>query len=700
MCMHSNYTSVFDNHDKRARSRCRGLLIQPTFKQKNIERTLHDLLDHHWKTIRQLLKQPCFSWDNLIEPIESLENELNLFWAPIRHLHAVADTPALRKTYARCLDKLTKYHTKLSHHKPLFDAIVSIADRYRFSALNADQQRVIALQIRDFKLAGVALPTPEKKRFAELSKRYSKLTTRYENNVLDATQDYYYHTKNGNELLGLPPQFIELAKQAARHKKKTGFVLTLDFPVYLAVMTYADNQSLRQTIYRAFTTRASDQKPCKPKYDNKILMDEILSIRYQMAILLGFQDYAEYAIQTKMAKSSKDVTAFLNQLLKRSMPFAKREIKALEKFAHKKLKPWDIAYYDEKLKHKLFDFNEESLRPYFQEPIVLQAMFDLVETLFNIKIKEKPIKDKWHKDVKFYEIYTVESTKHRSVPSHTFCIGGFYTDLYARQGKRGGAWMDECVQRRQLKNGKIQHPIAFLTCNFSSPVNKKPSLLTHSEILTLFHEFGHCLQHLLTQIDYIEISGINGVEWDAVELASQFMENFCWEKKVLDRMTRHVDTGKKLPKALFDQLIKSKHFQAGMHMIRQLQFALFDFELHQTYSFKAPKNHIQHTLNRIREKTSVMKMPRYHRFQNSFSHIFAGGYAAGYYSYKWAEVLSADAFSLFEEKGIFNKKTGQSFLKNILQQGGSQDAINLFQAFRGRKPNISALLKHSGLKKG
>jgi oligopeptidase A len=479
---------------------------------------------------------------------------------------------------------------------------------------------------------------------------------------------------------------MEFSTQKAKEKKLTGYVLTLDFPIYLATMTYADNQKLRETMYRAFSTRASDQKPANKKYDNSATMNELLKLRYKMAKLIGFQNYADYSLQTKMAKSSGDVISFLNKLSKKSMPFARREFKELEKFAGKKLKAWDIAYYAEKLKHKKFDFDEEMLRPYFQESIVLKGLFELVEKLFSIQIREKQIKDKWHKDVCFFEI-----------KQNKKLIGGFYTDLYAREGKRGGAWMDDCQGRRKLSHGEIQLPIAFLTCNFSQPLNKKPSLLTHDEVITLFHEFGHCLHHLLTKIDYPEISGINGVEWDAVELPSQFMENFCWDKKVLDKITRHTETGKKLPADLFKKLLSSQHYHAGLAMMRQLQFALFDFEMHKNYKSGASKNYIQSTLNAIRKKTSVFKTPTYNRFQHSFSHIFAGGYSAGYYSYKWAEVLSADAFSLFEEKGILNKKTGQSFLKNILEKGGSKNAMELFIAFRGRKPLIDALLIHSGL---
>lgn len=650
-------------------------------KTKIIETQLDFLLKQNRARLKQLLKQKEFSWKNLIVPLEDMEDQLNQFWSPIRHLHSVSDTKALRKTYHRCLSKLTKYHTELSHHKKLYQAIKAINDGDSLILLNADQQRVIKNELRDLKLAGVALPEADKKRFAVLVKEHAQYSTQFENHVLDATQHWFFHTMNEKILSGLPAHVVAFAKQKAKEKNLKGYVLTLDFPIYLAVMTYADHSELRQKMYRAFSTRASDQKPSSKKYDNSKTMSALLKLRFEMANLLGYQQYTDYSLQTKMAKSSKEVMFFLNQLTKKSLPFARREVKELEKFAGKKLKPWDINYYAEKLKHQKFDIDEEMLRPYFQEKIVLNGLFELVEKLFNIQIKEKQIQDKWHRDVKFFEIYQNKNV-----------IGGFYTDLYAREGKRGGAWMDECQVRRQLSNGKIQLPIAFLTCNFSSPLKNKPSLLTHDEVITLFHEFGHCLHHLLTKVNYPEISGINGVEWDAVELPSQFMENFCWEWKVLEKISCHVETGEKLSHDLFEKLLASKHYHAGLAMLRQLQLALFDFEIHKNYKLHVSKNYIQHTLNAVRKKTSVFIVPNYNRFQHSFSHIFAGGYAAGYYSYKWAEVLSADAFSLFEENGIFNKKTGQSFLKNILEKGGSKNAMELFIAFRGRKPSINALL--------
>lgn len=659
---------------------------------EDIEPVLDTILTDNRQELEELLNQKnAFNWQNLMLPIENMDDRLEQMWSPVSHLNSVMNSAKLRDVYNRCLPKLTQYHIEISHNKKLYKAIRSIANSAKYKKYSAVQKKIIKDELRDFKLAGVTLSGTKKKRFADLQQQYVVLTTKFAENLLDATRDWYCHVVNKKQLCGLPQHVIDSARHEAKQKKLNGWVFTLDFPIFNAVMTYADDRKLRKKMYRAYCTRASEQKPSKRKFDNSQIMGEILKIRFELSNLLGFKNFAEYSLATKMAKNTSQVFVFLEELVGHAKPYAKKEFRILQKFAQqnyrvKKLEAWDIAYYSEKLRKEKFAITQEELRPYFMEKKVLNSMFQLVEKLFGLKIKEKKNKNVWHKDVKYFEI----------LDQNKKLIGGFYTDLYARAHKRGGAWMDECRARRKLANNKIQTPLAYLTCNFSKPVKNKPSLLTHEEVCTLFHEFGHCLHHLLTKINYPEVSGINGVEWDAVELPSQFMENYCWQKEMLDLMTEHYKTHEKMPDEMFARLIASKNFHSGMQMVRQLEFALFDFKLHCDFNAKR-KGQIQAVLDKVRKKVAVVPIPEFNRFQHSFAHIFAGGYAAGYYSYKWAEVLSSDTFAKFEENGVFNQKIGKQFLKSILAKGGSDSMMNMFKDFRGRKPNINALLRHSGL---
>ncbi len=544
--------------------------------------------------------------------------------------------------------------------------------------------------LRDFKLSGFDLPEDKKARFKEIQQRLSQLTTKFEENVLDATQAWTKLITDEQQLAGLPDSARALAKQTAAQKEKTGWLFTLDFPSYYAVMSYADDRQLRYEMYQAYVTRASDQGPNAGEFDNSDVMQEILALRHESAVLLGFANFAERSLARKMAKTSQQVLDFLNDLADKSHSYAQRDLDALREFAAQQgltdLQAWDLGYYSEKLREHQYAINQETLKPYFPETKVIPGLFEVVKRLYGINIEEVTDVDTWHPDVRFYEIKDQQGVTR----------GQFYLDLYARENKRGGAWMDDCIGRNRLHDGDVQTPVAFLTCNLSPPVGDQPALFTHDEVNTLFHEFGHGLHHMLTQVDYIGVSGINGVAWDAVELPSQFMENWCWERDALNIITGHYQTGEVLPDDLFDKLQASKNFQSAMQMVRQLEFALFDFRLHAELKPDAVAP-VQETLDEVRDKVAVVKPPAFNRFQHGFSHIFAGGYAAGYYSYKWAEVLSADAFAKFEENGIFDRKTGEAFLHCILEQGGSQEPMDLFVAFRGREPTIDALLRHSGI---
>lgn len=675
--------------------RHKNTMTLPSFKQiklADIEPALDSILKDNRIELKKLLEQPApFTWQNLMTPFEELEDRLAQMWSPISHLNSVMNSDELRKIYERCLPKLTEYYTEIGQNTDFYNVIRAMKTGDQFAKLDSAQQKIINDHLRDFKLAGVALEPEQKKIFAQLKKQQAELSNKFANNILDATHAWTYHTTELKELSGLPQYTLQAAQKTAREKNLSGYLLTLDFPIYDAVMTFADKQELRKEFYSAYMTRASDQGPFANKYDNSKIMDQLLNIRYNLAQLLNFKSYAEYSLATKMANDPQEVLNFSYDLAKRAKPFATKEFQELEQYARQnfgvqKLQAWDIAYYSEKLKHEKFAFTQETLRPYFPVTQVLTGMFALVEKLFALKIKPKHNVEVWHPDVKYFEIYD----------SANQLLGGFYTDLFARAHKKSGAWMDECRMRRRLVDNTIQTPVAYLTCNFNAPVNDIPSLLTHEEVMTLFHEFGHCLQHLLTKVDYLDASGINGVEWDAVELPSQFMENFCWDKTILNSISHHYQTGATLPDDLYKKLIAAKNFHAGMQMIRQLIFTIFDFRIHLEYTAEK-KIDIQAVLNKVRNQFSVIPTPEFNRFQHSFSHIFAGGYAAGYYSYKWAEVLSCDAFAKFEEDGIFNQATGKLFQEEILARGGSRKAMDSFIAFRGRPPKIDALLHNYGL---
>ncbi|RUO36738.1 oligopeptidase A [Aliidiomarina shirensis] len=639
------------------------------------------------QAIEAVVGQTAPTWETLVAPLEHADDKLTKIWGPISHLNAVMSQEALREAHDGCLELLSEYSTWVGQHEGLYQAYQALAAGPEFDQLSEAQQRVVTETIRDFKLSGVGLEDAAKKRYGEIQNRLSQISSQFSNQVLDATNHWYAHVTDENELSGLPESAIAGAKEAAEEKDLEGWVFTMDIPSYLPVMMYADSGKLRETMYEAYVTRASELGPDAGKFDNTAIMQEILALRHELAELLGFKNFADMSLATKMADNAEQVVNFLHDLATRSLPQAKEEMAEIKAFANKEygvsdLNSWDIPYYAEKLKQNSYNISDEQLRPYFPEQKVVQGLFTVAERLFGIKIQEAEA-ETWHPQVKYFEIRD-NSDELRA---------GFYLDLYARAKKRGGAWMADCAVRRRLPDGQLQLPVAYLTCNFNKPVGDKPALFTHDEVITLFHEFGHGLHHMLTKMDVAGVSGINGVAWDAVELPSQFLENWCWEPEALAFISGHYETGEPLPQDLLERMLAARNFQAAMQMVRQLEFSLFDMQIHQA----GADVDIQGILDDVRDQVSVVKPPAYNRFQHSFGHIFAGGYAAGYYSYKWAEVLSADAFSRFEEEGIFNADTGRAFLENILEMGGSKDAMDLFKAFRGREPDIAPLLRHSGI---
>jgi len=596
----------------------------------------------------------------------------------------------LRGAYNACLPKLSQFGTELGQNKDLYQAYKTLAASAEYATLDIGQQKVINNALRDFRLSGVELSEVDKAEYKDISQQLSTLTAKFEQNLMDATQAWKKHITDESLLSGLPQSTIDMAAQFAQRDDLEGWVFTLNFPSYMPVMSYADNRDFREEMYTAFATKASDQGPHAGQWDNTEVMLSILDLRHKLANLIGFNSHADYSLATKMAQSPEQVLDFLNDLAARSKPIAEQEFIALKAFAKEtanmdELEAWDVTYFAEKLRQQRYSISQEELKPYFPEDKVVSGLFAVVNRLYGLDIKERKDIDVWHKDVRFFDIFDGKGELR----------GQFYLDLYARQNKRGGAWMDECLVRRQTQDG-IQTPVAFLTCNFSEPVGDKPALFTHDEVTTLFHEFGHGLHHMLTKIHHAGVAGINGVAWDAVELPSQFMENWAWEREVLDLISGHFETGEVLPQDLFDKMIAARNFQSAMTMVRQLEFSIFDFRLHLEYQADQ-SNQVDKILAEVRQQVAVVKPPTFNRFAHSFSHIFAGGYAAGYYSYKWAEVLSADAFSKFEEKGIFDRATGIEFLEAILEQGGSREPMALFIEFRGRKPEIDALLRHSGI---
>ncbi|MFQ1895333.1 oligopeptidase A [Aeromonas sp. 164P] len=638
-----------------------------------------------------LAQRDPHTWDSLIAPLEEVNDRLSRIWSPVSHLNSVLNSEALREAHDACLPLLSEFQTYVGQHEGLYQAYLALSQSDDFPLLSGAQRKEIQNTLRDFRLSGIGLPADAQQRYGEIQARLSELASRFSNNVLDATQGWHKLVDDEAELAGLPDSVRAAARQMAELKGKEGWLFTLDIPSYLPVMMYADNRELRAEMYEAFTTRASDQGPNAGKWDNSAIMSELLTLRRELAQLLGFANYAELSLATKMADKTEQVVSFLTDLAAKSLPQGKAELEEIRTFAaeqhgQSELAAWDLAYYAEKLKQHKFSISDEQLRPYFPASKVVKGLFEVVKRVFGMKVRERLGIDTWHPDVRFYDIFDADDELR----------GSFYLDLYAREHKQGGAWMDVCLGRRYRQDGSLQKPVAYLTCNFNGPVDGKPALFTHNEVVTLFHEFGHGIHHMLTRIDVAGVAGINGVAWDAVELPSQFLENWCWESEALAFISGHYETGEPLPADLLEKMLTARNFQAAMQMLRQLEFALFDFRLHQEFDPANPAQ-LPALLDEVRSQVAVMTPPAFNRFQHSFSHIFAGGYAAGYYSYKWAEVLSADAFSRFEEEGIFNPATGQSFLKNILEKGGSKEPMELFRAFRGREPKVDALLRHSGI---
>jgi oligopeptidase A len=630
------------------------------------------------------------TWDTLVAPMEDIEGRIDRVWSPVGHMNSVVNSDELRQAYNTCLPLLSEFGTELGQNEALYQAYKTLANSEAYDALDTAQKKVVDNAVRDFRLSGVELNETDRKEYKRISQRLTELNAKFEENLLDATHGWKKQITDETLLAGLPESTIAMAKQFADRDGVEGWVFTLDFPSYMPVMSYADDRAFREEMYTAFATKASDQGPNAGKWDNTEVMAEILALRHELAQLLGFNNHAERSLATKMAQHPEQVLDFLNDLAARSRPIALEEFEELKAFAKETadmddLEAWDVTYFAEKLRQQRYSISQEELKPYFPEGKAVNGLFSVVQRLYGLEITERTDVDKWHKDVRFFEIHDAKGELR----------GQFYLDLYARQHKRGGAWMDECLVRRRTQDG-IQTPVAFLTCNFSEPVGDKPALFTHDELTTLFHEFGHGLHHMLTKIDYAGVSGINGVAWDAVELPSQFMENWCWEREALDLISGHYETGETLPDDLYNKMIAARNFQSAMMMVRQLEFSLFDFRLHLEFDPNGG-DQVEKILAEVREKVSVVTPPKFNRFAHSFGHIFAGGYAAGYYSYKWAEVLSADAFSKFEEKGIFDRETGVEFLEAILEQGGSREPMELFIEFRGREPEIDALLRHSGI---
>jgi oligopeptidase A len=665
-----------------------GLPRYPDFRPELVTPAVDQLLAENRVLIERIAGADIPStWRDFVQPLEDANERLHRAWGVVGHLNAVMNSPELREVYNANLPKITQYYTELGQHPGLFAKFKALRAATEFEGLSRAQKKIIENELRDFRLGGAELPPDRKERYKEINDRLSQLSSRFSDNLLDATNAFAHFVTDAGEAAGIPADVLAAAREAAQSDGKPGWKFTLHAPSYLPVMQYAENRVLRELMYRAYVTRASEFG--KAEWDNTALITEVVKLRGEQARLLDFATYAEYSLEPKMAESPRQVLDFLSELAARAKPYAERDLREATDFARAelglgKLEAWDLAYASEKLRLKRYAFSDQEVKQYFPETRVLPGMFKLVETIYGLTI-EPAAAPVWHPDVRFYAIRDRAGRR----------VGEFYVDLYARPSKRGGAWMDEAITRR-IKAGRVQEPVAYLNCNFSSPVAGKPALFTHEEVNTLFHEFGHGLHHLLTRVDYLGVSGINGVEWDAVELPSQFMENFCWEWDVLRPMTAHVDTGEPLPRALFDKMLAAKNFQSGMQTVRQLEFALFDLHLHHDFDPEGKKSALD-LLDEVRARVAVVRPPAYNRFPHNFSHIFAGGYAAGYYSYKWAEVLSADAYSLFEENGVLDPRTGQRFWDEILGVGGSRPALESFVAFRGREPKMDALLRHNGM---
>ena len=665
-----------------------GLPAFSKIKPEHIKPAVEAVIQTCRETIEAVSKIENPTWENFYLPQAAAGDQFSRAWSPVGHLNAVKNSPELREAYQACLPLLSEYSTWAGQHKGLYEGYLKLKNSPAFESYSLAQKKAIENSLRDFELSGISLPEDKQKRYGEISARLSELSSDFSNNVLDATMGWDIVITDESQLKGLPESALEAAKLSAESKGKKGYRFTLEFPSYYPVLTYCENRELREMMYKEYATRASDQGSNAGKWDNSANIDEKLKLRRELAQLLGFATYADYSLATKMAENPQQVVEFLENLANRAKKQAKEELCALKAFANhacsEQLEPWDIAYYSEKQKQALYAINDEELRPYFPEDRVLSGLFELMKRIFDLRIEEKFGIDTWHKDVRFFQIYDEQGEER----------GAFYLDLYARENKRGGAWMDDCINQKRFADGRLQKPVAYLTCNFNKPIGNKPALFTHDEVTTLFHEFGHGIHHMLTQIEVGDVAGINGVPWDAVELPSQFLENWCWEEEALAFISGHYETGEPLPKEKLTQLLKAKNFQAAMFVVRQLEFGLFDFRLHLA---EPREGLVLDTLKAVKAEVAIVKTPEWVRTPHSFSHIFAGGYAAGYYSYLWAEVLSADAFSKFEEDGIFNRETGQSFLDKILTRGGSEEPMVLFERFRGRKPTLDALLRHKGI---
>lgn len=651
-------------------------------------------LEHCRQTVESVVAQTIpYTWDNLIQPIDEADAKLGRVWSPVSHLNSVKNSPALREAYEAALPLLSEYGTWVGQHKGLYNAYKQLKTSHDYATLTSAQRKAIDNALRDFELSGIGLSEDKQKRYGEIVAKLSELSSNYSNNVLDATMAFSKLITDINLLSGLPESALAAAKAQAEAKGQQGWLLTLDMPSYIPLLTYCDNRDLRYEMYQAYVTRASDQGINAGKWDNTENIKQIVALRHELATLLGFASYADKSLATKMATDPQQVMAFLTDLAQRAKPQGEDELTQLKRYAYEyfgasDLQPWDISYYSEKQKQHLYAINDEELRPYFPEQRVVSGLFEVVHRIFGITAKERHDVEVWDQQVRFFDLFDQQGE----------LKGSFYLDLYAREHKRGGAWMDDCLGRMRFADGHLQKPVAYLTCNFNRPIGDKPALFTHDEVTTLFHEFGHGLHHMLTEIETSAVAGINGVPWDAVELPSQFLENWCWQPEALSFISGHYQTGESLPKAMLDRLLAAKNYQAALFILRQLEFGLFDFRLHYEYS---PEQEVKvlETLQQVRQQVAVVPTVEWGRFPHAFSHIFAGGYAAGYYSYLWAEVLSADAFSRFEEEGIFNVKTGNAFLDHILSQGGSDEPMNLFKNFRGREPKLDALLRHYGIAK-
>lgn len=657
-----------------------------SIKPEHITPAVDHFLTECQKQLDALFAVPSKNYVDLMEGSYKILEPFNRAWGAISHLKHVVSSDELREAYNNNLPKVTQFYTELSQNKNYYDAYKNIS----ISDLRPDQAKALEHTLLDFELSGVALEGEARERSQKIMSRLSELNSQFSDAVLDATMSWTKHITDKQELKGLPESALALLAQNAQQREKDGYLLTLEFPSYLPIMQFAEDRELRKEVCLAKQTVASEIGPDQGKFDNTQRMNEIMSLRQELANILGFENYASYSIKRKMAKSCDEVLGFLYELLDKSRAAADQEIEEVKAYAKQRdgledLKPWDLPFYRERIREDHYQLSDEELKPYFPIEKVIDGMFKIVSELFNVDILEIKDFESWHKDVRLYEIKQQGQQ-----------IARFFLDPFARQHKQGGAWMDNCRDRKKLSQGELQTPIAYLVCNFTPPIGDKPSLLTHDEVTTLFHEFGHGLHHMLTKIEDPHVAGINGVEWDAVELPSQFLENWCWEKETLPFISSHYESGEPLPEHLLNKLLKIKTFQGASMMLRQLEFSIFDFRLHMEYGQDSFPG-IAELVKDVQSKTAVIPSNPENRFQNSFSHIFAGGYAAGYYSYKWAEVLSADAFSLFEEEGVMNKATGKKFLENILSRGSSQSAAEMFKAFRGREPKIDALLRHSGI---